>query len=144
MDENNFDSDYWIIRSMLESRSAADVAPPAQKHDVMRTNCTDSSITFGELRLREVIDEALARCFRGKGKERHNVDGSCDFMNQPLMEISRRTGVGGPLYQVHKKAYEAHDMLRGGDKERAINELLDIIVYTSATILLLKEKTIGD
>lgn len=94
----------------------------------------------GERKVSEVIRQAMLRCFSGKGKERHNIEGTVDFMDQPLMEISRRVGIGGPLYQVHKKAYEAHDMVRKGDSERARNELLDIIIYTAATVLLLDEQ----
>lgn len=97
-------------------------------------------ITNGERKVGEVIHQAMLRCFSGKGKERHNIEGTVDFMDQPLMEISRRVGIGGPLYQVHKKAYEAHDMVRKGDKDRARNELLDIIIYTAATVLLLDEQ----
>lgn len=97
-------------------------------------------ITNGERKVGEVIHQAMLRCFSGKGKERHNIEGTVDFMDQPLMEISRRVGIGGPLYQVHKKAYEAHDMVRKGDSERARNELLDIIIYTAATVLLLDEQ----
>lgn len=100
----------------------------------------DREITNGERKVGEVIHQAMLRCFSGKGKERHNIEGTVDFMDQPLMEISRRTGIGGPLYQVHKKAYEAHDMVRKGDFERARNELLDIIIYTAATVLLLDEQ----
>lgn len=100
-------------------------------------------ITNGERKVSEVIHQAILRCFSGKGKERHNIEGTVDFMDQPLMEISRRTGIGGPLYQVHKKAYEAHDMVRKGDSERARNELLDIIIYTAATVLLLDEQKEG-
>lgn len=100
----------------------------------------DREITNGERKVSEVIHQAMLRCFSGKGKERHNIEGTVDFMDQPLMEISRRTGIGGPLYQVHKKAYEAHDMVRKGDSERARNELLDIIIYTAATVLLLDEQ----
>lgn len=100
----------------------------------------DREITNGERKVGEVIHQAMLRCFSGKGKERHNIEGTVDFMDQPLMEISRRTGIGGPLYQVHKKAYEAHDMVRKGDSERARNELLDIIIYTAATVLLLDEQ----
>lgn len=100
-------------------------------------------ITNGERKVSEIIHQAMLRCFSGKGKERHNIEGTVDFMDQPLMEISRRTGIGGPLYQVHKKAYEAHDMVRKGDSERARNELLDIIIYTAATVLLLDEQKEG-
>ena len=100
----------------------------------------DREITNGERKVGEVIHQAMLRCFSGKGKERHNIEGTVDFMDQPLMEISRRVGIGGPLYQVHKKAYEAHDMVRKGDFERARNELLDIIIYTAATVLLLDEQ----
>lgn len=100
-------------------------------------------VSAGESNVREVIEHAISRCFSGKGKERHNIEGTVDFMDQPLMEISRRTGIGGPLYQVHKKAYEAHDMVRKGDSERARNELLDIIIYTAATVLLLDEQKEG-
>lgn len=103
----------------------------------------EREITNGERKVSEVINQALLRCFSGKGKERHNIEGTVDFMEQPLMEISRRTGIGGPLYQVHKKAYEAHDMVRKGDKDRARNELLDIIIYTAATVLLLDEQKEG-
>lgn len=100
----------------------------------------DREITNGERKVNEVIHQAMLRCFSGKGKERHNIEGTVDFIDQPLMEISRRVGIGGPLYQVHKKAYEAHDMVRKGDFERARNELLDIIIYTAATVLLLDEQ----
>lgn len=81
--------------------------------------------------------EALKQSQDGKGKERHANDKP--FMDQPIMDLSRMCGPGGPAQQVMKKTQEALGMCKRGEPDRAINELRGAIIYAAATILTIKE-----
>lgn len=88
--------------------------------------------------LAAVLQEALRQASAGKGKERH-ARGDTPFDRQPIMEIGRQMGVGGPLFQVAKKAQEARGMIQRGEPERAVAELLGAINYLAAAVLLIRE-----
>ncbi len=84
--------------------------------------------------LRECFEEAFTRASKGKGVERHGL--GLSFTDQPILHIPRTLGnTGFTLGQIMKKAGEASHM----EKDRAINELLDIMVYAAATVLFLRE-----
>jgi hypothetical protein len=85
--------------------------------------------------LSSVLDDALSQAQDGKGKERHASEGEA-FENQPICEMARRLGVGGPLYQATKKIYESQ-RLQG---EAGVRELLGAINYIAAAIIVRREQ----
>ena len=88
--------------------------------------------------LRAVYTMALEQAQGGKGKERH-ANGQ-PFDQQPICQGGRRFGPGCLIYQAWKKAHET-PVLLGMDngKERAIRELLGVINYAAAAIIVLQE-----
>lgn len=88
--------------------------------------------------LKDILDRALAQASTGKGKERHASEGE-QFTTQPICEISRRLGRGGPLFQAVKKIYES----KGLPGPQAVQELLGAIVYTAAAIIIIEEQHQG-
>lgn len=85
------------------------------------------------------IDQALF----GKGAERHGtVD---DFLSQPIFWIGHATGPRGPLFQVMKKAHEAVYCYENGkfDQEEAQRELLGVLNYVAAIIILIGQEGTG-
>jgi hypothetical protein len=88
--------------------------------------------------LARILSLAYAQSAYGKGNARH-ARGK-PFAQQPIMEIARMVGLGGHTYQICKKAQEATGMAERGDIEAAKAELLGVIVYAAAGILLLEEK----
>jgi hypothetical protein len=85
-----------------------------------------------------VLADAYAQSAFGKGKERHA--GGKPFDRQPIMELGRMLGPDGQLFQVMKKAQEAGSMARRGEAGRAEHELLGVIVYAAAAVLLIREQ----
>jgi hypothetical protein len=85
-----------------------------------------------------VLADAYVQSAFGKGKERHG--GGKPFDRQPIMEIGRMLGPDGQLFQVMKKAQEAGSMARRGEPGRAEHELLGVIVYAAAAVLLIREQ----
>lgn len=84
--------------------------------------------------------DAYRQAANGKGKWRHARDGK-PFMEQPIITITRRFGIGFPLGQVEKKIDEAANMARNGrDVAAIINELYGAIVYCAAAVLAIQEK----
>jgi len=83
--------------------------------------------------LRAVLDMAYSRASEGKGRERHAKD--TPFEEQLWHDICGHHGIGFMLGQVEKKAVEQY----GLPHEKRIDELLDIIVYTSMCVIKLKE-----
>lgn len=83
--------------------------------------------------LAEVLEEALKQSSHGKGKERHSQ--AKPFLQQPICELPRMVGVAGTAYQVMKKTQEAMRL----PPDRAVTELLGAIVYTAATIIVIRE-----
>lgn len=97
-----------------------------------------SAVDDGYSALREVLDSAYDQASRGKGKERH-ANGK-PFDKQPVLEMTRMVGVGGPVFQAMKKAQEAAGMANRGEIDAAIRELLGTIVYAAAAVVYLKEQ----
>lgn len=88
--------------------------------------------------LRDVLDEAFMQAASGKGAERH-ANGR-PFHRQPIMEVGRIVGPGFAAGQVMKKAGEAIGMVRRQELGAAERELLGVIVYAAAAIILIREK----
>ena len=88
--------------------------------------------------LRAVYAMALEQAQGGKGKERH-ANGQ-PFDQQPICQGGRRFGPGCLIYQAWKKAHETPVLLQmDNGKERAIRELLGVINYAAAAVLVIKE-----
>lgn len=87
--------------------------------------------------LARVLQLAYEQSAKGKGRERH-ANGK-PFLKQPLLEISRMVGVGGPAYQVCKKTQEAVSMHASGRHEAAMAEFLGAIVYAAACYIIVEE-----
>lgn len=88
--------------------------------------------------LAAVLRDAYDQSAKGKGKERH-ANGK-PFLMQPIMSIGRMVGPGYPLGQAMKKAQEAGGMCSRGNVQAAKAELLGVIVYTAAAIILMEEQ----
>lgn len=82
-----------------------------------------------------VLTDALNQAQNGKGKERHAKDDE-PFERQKICEITRRVGLGGPLFQVCKKVIEGQKL--GG--ERGVAELLGAINYLAAAVIIMREE----
>lgn len=93
---------------------------------------------IGYERLAGILQEAHDQAARGKGKARH-ANGK-PFPRQPIMEIARMVGPGYPLGQIMKKAQEARSMAVRGEHDAARAELLGIINYAAAAVLLIEER----
>lgn len=89
-------------------------------------------------KLHQVLDLAFCQAAVGKGKDRH-ANGR-PFDRQPIMELGRMVGVGGPAFQAMKKLQEAVNMAKRGEIDAAKRELLGAINYSAAAYLLLDEQ----
>ena len=88
--------------------------------------------------LRAIYAMALEQAQGGKGKERHA--NGLPFDQQPICQGGRRFGVGCLIYQAWKKAHETPVLLKmDNGRERAIRELLGVINYAAAAIIVLQE-----
>ena len=90
--------------------------------------------------LREVLNRALEQAAHGKGADRH-ANGQ-PFTDQPILAISRMVGPGFAIGQVMKKAQEASTMAGRGNPQNAVFELLGVIVYAAAAVILIEEGTV--
>ena len=88
--------------------------------------------------LADELAMALWQSQGGKGAERHG--NNKPFLQQPLMELARMCGPGGPAQQVMKKTQEALGMFERGETDRAIAELHGAIVYAASTAMLMRER----
>jgi len=88
----------------------------------------------GYEKLAGVLTSALLQAAIGKGKSRHALEGE-PFEAQKICEITRRVGLGYPLGQAVKKAYES---TRLGNRGPA--ELLGAINYLAAAYLVMEEE----
>lgn len=87
--------------------------------------------------LETILAEAHHQASKGKGKDRHALDGE-RFEDQQICEIGRRlkgNPAAGPLFQAVKKVYESGRL--GG--EAGVRELLGSINYIVAGVILLRE-----
>lgn len=87
--------------------------------------------------LAAILHDAHDQAATGKGRERH-ANGR-PFERQPILEIGRMTGPGGPIFQSIKKQQEALGMFARGETEAAIRELLGAINYTASAVLVMRE-----
>lgn len=85
----------------------------------------------------EVLNDAAIQAAHGKGHERHAGDKA--FVDQPMLAITRRYGLGFPFGQVEKKMEEAHRMVAQGKPDAAVRELLGAINYLAGSILYIHE-----
>jgi len=85
--------------------------------------------------LLSVLLEAYERASIGKGHQRHS--GGEPFRNQWILRGSRMFGSGSLNYQIGKKNEE---MMRLETTDAKVKELLDIMVYAAAEIILLREQ----
>lgn len=89
-------------------------------------------------RLRAIYAMALEQAQGGKGKERHA--NGMPFDQQPICQGGRRFGAGCLIYQAWKKAHETPVLMTmDNGTERAIRELLGVINYAAAAIIVLQE-----
>lgn len=82
----------------------------------------------------QILMKAYERASVGKGHQRHS--GGEPFNRQWILRGSRRFGVGSLSYQIGKKNEEIE---RLETTEAKVKELLDIMVYAAAEIILLRE-----
>jgi hypothetical protein len=88
--------------------------------------------------LRAVLAQAVEQASGGKGTERHS--NGQPFDQQPICQGGRRFGIAGLVYQCWKKSHEVPVLLAMDDgKARAVRELLGVINYAAAAILVLQE-----
>ena len=88
--------------------------------------------------LRAIYAQALEQAQGGKGLERHA--NGLPFDQQPICQGGRRFGVGCLVYQAWKKSHETPVLLAlDNGKERAVRELLGVINYAAAAIIVLQE-----
>lgn len=85
-----------------------------------------------------ILQAAHDQAAGGKGQERHG-EGK-PFLDQPIMEIARMlSGIDGHSFQIMKKAQEAARMVRREQYDAAVRELLGVINYAAAAVLLIRE-----
>lgn len=99
----------------------------------------ETEVMAGYYPLFRVLTDALDQSQRGNGKDRH-ARGAEPFRRQPILEITRMVGAGGPAFQAMKKIQEALGMVDRGEREAAIRELHGAIVYTAATVIAIEEE----
>jgi hypothetical protein len=85
--------------------------------------------------LQEVFKMAYDRASKTKGRVRHA--NSKPFEEQPACTELRLFGIEPAVYQIRKKAREAVNL----PPTMAINELLDVMVYSAAAVIVLSEGT---
>jgi len=98
------------------------------------TLVTQTKLVEGYDDLFDVLMEAYDRASAGKGR-RHVIKNE-PFNEQWILRGSRTFGPGSLNYQIGKKNEELVRM----DTPAKVKELLDIIVYAAAEIILLREK----
>jgi superfamily II helicase len=79
--------------------------------------------------------DAMYRTSCGKGRERH-ASGDEPFEEQFILRGARIFGLGGLQFQIAKKIEETVNIT---DYEARINEFLDIMVYSAAAVIRIKE-----
>ena len=85
--------------------------------------------------LASVLQSAYFRAAKGKGLERHAKQGE-DFLSQDICnELRIFESVSPALFQARKKIKESRLL----DKDAAVKELLDAIVYCAAAVTVLEE-----
>ena len=86
--------------------------------------------------LQDTFQLALKRAAVGKGAIRH-AEPNQYFENQQICDDLRGTDKSAAVFQIRKKSRE---MLRLSKKVDKINELLDVMVYAAAAVIVLEEE----
>jgi len=86
-------------------------------------------------KLADILHQAYVQAAEGKGKERHADN--LPFDQQPICRIGRRKGHGFTQGQIWKKILEVDNL---PTTEAKIREMLSIIVYAAADIILYEEE----
>lgn len=86
--------------------------------------------------LARILEAARDQSLKGKGLERHANGKPWDA--QPIIEITKLTGLGFAHGQATKKATEAAGMVARGEHDAAIRELLGAIVYLAASVRVIE------
>lgn len=90
-------------------------------------------------KLKDVLDRAYSQASEGKGKERHADDNA--FEDQPICSLSRLLHGHRSLdFQIVKKFLEADRLLEIKGKDAAVRELLGVVNYLAAKIILIEEE----
>lgn len=87
--------------------------------------------------LEDVLMMARNRASAGKGRERHATGEP--FERQPICQELRHMGLEPAIYQVRKKALELLRFKGKRARDRRTAELLDIIVYAAAAVIVNEE-----
>lgn len=87
--------------------------------------------------LSHVLKQAYDQASTGKGAERHGTE--LPFSQQFACTFMREHGITPAMFQVSKKANELLRFKGKRAKERQIRELLGIIVYAAAAVIVLGE-----
>ena len=87
----------------------------------------------GYTTLASILTRAYNQATTGKGADRHASEQPFD--KQPMQAVAAKHGVGFLLGQADKKIAEAHGMLRRGEQDKAVHELLGAINYVAGAIL---------
>ena len=118
-----------------------DVDPETQRLFAQAVLSGDVTVTEevpGYESLRRVLDSAYEQAARGKGRERHALDGA-GFDNQPMQRLIDAHGLGFATGQACKKAEEALGMDHGA----ARRELLGAIVYLVGAIVWMDRQEVA-
>jgi hypothetical protein len=99
---------------------------------------TDIHVKREYFSLYNVLMQALSQAQDGKGKERHAND--LPFEQQIICLATREEGHGFTRGQIRKKIEEVK---RLSTVEAQINEMLSIIVYAAADIIVMQEENKG-
>ena len=97
------------------------------KEEVKAPNPYQSLIT--------VLNQAYLRAAQGKGKDRHA--NHKPFLEQPIITEGEHFYIIGNLQQIRKKCLEVLRL----DQPAARNELLDVIVYAAASVLIIDKRS---
>ena len=90
--------------------------------------------------LAKVLIEAYEHAASGKGADRHDANGAT-IEDQPIVAFGRMlNSIDGHAYQVMKKAHEASLMARRGNAQGAIAEMLGVINYAAAAIIVMRQQ----
>jgi hypothetical protein len=98
----------------------------------------ETLIEAGYGKLYDVLVMALEQAQHGKGLERH-ADGK-PFPEQTICEVCREEGHGFTRGQIRKKIKEVKKL---ATPEAQIRELLSIIVYAAADIIVVEEESMN-
>jgi hypothetical protein len=120
------------------SASASDTISNQEGENLMSFNNKEEPTGYEDLE--EILHEAFLQASEGKGRERHADN--LPFLQQDIIQITSLTGILGPAYQVIKKIKEAGRMLKRGERDKAVIEILGAIVYAAAIGIAIKKEKI--